>query len=58
MSCLPYKNEGDLNDSQNVGGKRGKYENKNFYKYYPRVTCMFVSWRILVKGVMQASTPV
>lgn len=30
MSCLPYKNEGDFNDSQNVGDKRGKYENKNF----------------------------
>lgn len=58
MSCLPYKNEGDLNDSQNVGGKRGKYENKNFLKILSKGICMFVSWRILVKGVMQASTPV
>lgn len=34
-------------------GIRGEnMKNKNFYKYYLRVICMCVFWRILVKGVM------
>lgn len=32
MSCLPYKNVGDLNESQSLGDKRGKYENKISFK--------------------------